>query len=64
MKKLFMLLAGLFLITASYAHQFYGYPYIQKIKNFTLTDHNGKRVSLSDFRGKVSSYIFRLYLLP
>ncbi|NPA12707.1 MAG: SCO family protein [Aquificae bacterium] len=33
------------------AHQFYGYPYIQKIPDFTLIDHNGKKVKFSDFRG-------------
>ncbi|WP_457624161.1 SCO family protein [Persephonella sp.] len=57
------LLVGLVITTVS-AHQFYGYPYVQKIKDFTLIDQNGKRVSFSDFRGKYLLVFFGYTYCP
>ncbi|WP_029523455.1 SCO family protein [Persephonella sp. KM09-Lau-8] len=48
----------------AFAYQFYGYPYVQKIKNFTLTDHNGNKVSLSDFKGKYLLVFFGYTYCP
>ncbi len=62
--KLGSLLLVILITAVSYAHQFYGYPYIQKINNFTLTDHNGKKVSLSDFRGKYLLVFFGYTYCP
>ncbi|WP_457639380.1 SCO family protein [Persephonella sp.] len=55
----------LFLWTGiSQSHQFYGYPYVQKIKDFTLIDHNGKKVKFSDFRGKYLLVFFGYTYCP
>jgi len=54
----------IFLVQIVSAHQFYGYPYVQKIKDFTLTDHNGKRVKFSDFRGKYLLVFFGYTYCP
>lgn len=62
-------LAGIFTIVlifcyASFGYQFYGYPYVQKIKNFTLIDQNGKEVSFYDFRGKYLLVFFGYTYCP
>ena len=48
----------------SFGYQFYGYPYVQKIKNFTLIDQDGKKVSLSDFKGKYLLVFFGYTYCP
>jgi len=48
----------------SLAHQFYGYPYVQKIENFTLIDQNGKKVNFSDFTGKYLLIFFGYTYCP
>ncbi len=48
----------------SFGYQFYGYPYIQKIKNFTLIDQNGKSVSFYDFKGKYLLVFFGYTYCP
>lgn len=62
-------LAGIFTIVlmfcyTSFGYQFYGYPYVQKIKNFTLIDQNGKEVSFYDFRGKYLLVFFGYTYCP
>ncbi len=62
MRKVFVLLL-LFVLT-SFAYQFYGFPYMQKIKDFSLTDHHGKRVKFSDFKGKYVLVFFGYTYCP
>jgi len=65
MKRLgWVLTVFLILNFFSYGYQFYGYPYVQKIKNFTLTDQNGKKVSFYDFRGKYLLVFFGYTYCP
>ena len=65
MKRLAGILGSfLVLFFVSFGYQFYGYPYVQKIKNFTLTDHNGKKVSFSDFKGKYLLVFFGYTYCP
>ncbi len=54
MKKLTILMVLLFLFATSCKkqHEFYGHLYDQPAYNFELTDHDGKRVKLSDFTNK------------
>ncbi|RMH79932.1 MAG: SCO family protein [Acidobacteria bacterium] len=44
--------ASLLLLACSREHKFYGHLYDQPAYNFELTDHNGKRVKLSDYTGQ------------
>jgi protein SCO1/2 len=64
MKKLFLVLMFLFATGISYAYQFYGYPYVQKIRDFTLVNQDGKKVSFSDFRGKYLLVFFGYTYCP
>ncbi|ACO03102.1 MAG TPA: SCO family protein [Persephonella sp.] len=64
MKKLITLLSVLIFVTLSLSYQFYGLPYLQKIKDFTLTDHNGKKVKLSDFKDKIVLVFFGYTFCP
>jgi protein SCO1/2 len=67
MKKLTGLVILVFALIFSYqsfGYQFYGYPYVQKIKNFTLIDQDGKKVSLSDFKGKYLLVFFGYTYCP
>lgn len=57
-----MLLIGIAFL--SYGYQFYGYPYVQKIRNFSLINQDGKRVSFSDFRGKYLLIFFGYTYCP
>ncbi|WP_457622732.1 SCO family protein, partial [Persephonella sp.] len=41
-----------------------GLPYLQKVDDFTLTDHNGKKVKLSDFRDKIVLVFFGYTFCP
>jgi len=51
MRKLttFIILVLLFVVSCKKQHEFYGHLYDQPAYNFELTDHDGKRVKLSDF---------------
>ncbi len=51
MRKLttFIILVLLFVVSCKKQHEFYGHLYDQPAYNFELTDHEGKRVKLSDF---------------
>lgn len=64
LKILMVAVMTLFLTQGVLAYQFYGYPYVQKVKNFTLIDQNGKKVSLSDFRGKYLLVFFGYTYCP
>ncbi|WP_457626490.1 SCO family protein [Persephonella sp.] len=67
MKRLTGLVILVFALIFSYqsfGYQFYGYPYVQKIKNFTLVDQDGKKVSLSDFKGKYLLVFFGYTYCP
>lgn len=44
--------------------KYYGIPYYKKAPDFTLTDHNGNRVSLSQFRGKLILIAWRYTHCP
>ncbi|SNZ08653.1 protein SCO1/2 [Persephonella hydrogeniphila] len=57
-------LMTVFLSYQSFSYQFYGYPYIQKIRDFTLTDQNGKKISFSDFKGKYLLVFFGYTYCP
>ncbi len=62
MKKLTSLIILLLAFVASCKrqHEFYGHVFDQPAYNFELTDHNGKRVKLSDFtkQGKIVLLFF------
>ncbi len=61
------LILALFIISITFsasAYQFYGLPYLQKIDDFTLTDHNGKKVKLSDFKDKIVLVFFGYTFCP
>ncbi|WP_029520107.1 SCO family protein [Persephonella sp. IF05-L8] len=65
MKKILTVVFTLLLLSqVVFAYQFYGYPYVQKVKDFTLIDQNGKKVSLSDFRGKYLLVFFGYTYCP
>ncbi len=51
MRKLatLIVLVLLFVVSCKRQHEFYGHLYDQPAYNFELTDHEGKRVRLSDF---------------
>lgn len=51
MRKLasLIVLLLLFVFSCKKQHEFYGHVFDQPAYNFELTDHNGKRVKLSDF---------------
>lgn len=62
MRKLTFLIALLWAFVASCKkqHEFYGHLFDQPAYNFELTDHNGKRVRLSDYtsQGKIVLIFF------
>lgn len=49
---LFITLLLFFVASCKRQHEFYGHSFDNPAYNFELTDHNGKRVKLSDFTGQ------------
>ncbi len=65
MKQLRFILSLTFvLFSFLYAYQFYGIPYLQKIDDFQLTDHNGKRFQFSSLKGKYVLVFFGYTYCP
>ncbi len=62
MRRIVILL--LFLFAFAYSYQFYGIPYLQQIKDFTLINQDGKKVKFSDFRGKYVLVFFGYTYCP
>lgn len=62
MKKLLVIF--LFIFAVAYSYQFYGVPYMQEIKDFQLTDHNGKKMKFSQLKGKYVMVFFGYTYCP
>ncbi len=64
MKKILGILFLIFTVFYAYGYQFYGFPYFLEIKDFQLTNQDGKKVKLSDFKGKYLLIFFGYTYCP
>ncbi|NPA53736.1 MAG: SCO family protein [Aquificae bacterium] len=65
MRKLSIIFSILLTIFSfSFSYQFYGFPYFLKIEDFELTNQDGKKVRLSDFKDKYLMIFFGYTYCP
>ncbi|WP_457642593.1 SCO family protein [Persephonella sp.] len=65
MRKIKIVIIFLFLLSLQgFSYQFYGIPYLKKIDDFSLIDHNGNKIKFSDYRDKIVLIFFGYTFCP